>query len=72
MTEESIDVESKVGIVAVSIRQERDVTPASWPTRRASNVTENRSALDRRSSDLKHDEDFIETYFSALAFTVNT
>jgi hypothetical protein len=41
ITEESIDVESKVGIVAVSILQERDVTPASWPTRRASNVTEN-------------------------------
>jgi hypothetical protein len=41
ITEESIDVESKVGMVVVSILQKRDVTPASWPTRRASNVTEN-------------------------------
>jgi hypothetical protein len=41
ITEESVDVESKVGIVALSILQERDVTPASWPTSRASNVTEN-------------------------------
>lgn len=45
--DESVDVERRVGIDkdAGSGRQESEVMPASWPTRRASNVIENCCAL---------------------------
>lgn len=40
--DESVDVDSKVDRDFLDVdRQERDVTAASWPTRRASKVTEN-------------------------------
>jgi hypothetical protein len=51
MTEESVDVESKVGMDFDEElgRQESEVIPASCPTRRASNVIENFCDLQRRS-----------------------
>ena len=50
--DESVDVDKSVGVDmdVVFERQERDVTPASCPTSRASNVTENFWVLTRQMS----------------------
>jgi hypothetical protein len=44
ITDESVDVDSKVGVESDGVAglQEREVTPASWPIKSASNVTEKR------------------------------
>lgn len=49
MREESVDIESSVSLVCpvVEVRQARDVTPASCPTSKASNVMENCCVLGR-------------------------
>lgn len=49
MREESVDVESSVSFACpvVEVRHARDVTPASCPTSKASNVMENCCVLGR-------------------------
>lgn len=49
MSDESVEVERRVGtgVVGVGGRQESEVTPASWPMSRASNVIENCRVLSK-------------------------
>lgn len=47
MTEESVEADNSVGFEVIVGRQASEVIPASWPTRRASNVIENCRELKR-------------------------
>lgn len=63
MREESVDVERSVGVECiVEGRHKIEVIPASWPTRRASKVTENRALFSCLTALIEHAE--IRAYFS--------
>lgn len=47
ISEESVEVDNKVGVEPPLGLQEREVIPASWPTRSASKVIENCWVLDK-------------------------
>ena len=68
ITDESVDEESKTGLLLCAALgcHERDVTPASCPINKASNVIENCSSLWRYFIEIPG-EKFASTYFPFLA-----